>query len=66
MSTDYQMDCPRCGAMALAAHEDLGGGLGVQQIGPYQCGACGWSDEDELRSMQNEAEISLRRMDGND
>jgi ribosomal protein L37E len=49
----HQIECPRCGAAAEAEHADLGVRLGTQQVGPHRCTACGWSDEEEMRSIKS-------------
>ncbi len=37
------MTCPECGAGCEAQFVDLG--VGEQQVGPYHCFECNWTEE---------------------
>lgn len=38
-----QIDCPKCGCVAVADFVDIG--VGMQQSGPFGCEWCGWREE---------------------
>lgn len=40
-----QIICPGCGKIAEA--EFIGNGVGMQQISPFHCYECGWTEGDD-------------------
>lgn len=49
-----QCPCPRCGEDAKADFVD--NGVGMQQVGPFGCEACGWAEQPPYLSNE---EITL-------
>lgn len=37
--------CPRCASVARAEMVDIG--VGLQQVTPYHCNDCGWTETDQ-------------------
>lgn len=43
METNQRRICPECNGVCLAEWVDIG--VGIQQVGPYHCQSCGWTQD---------------------
>lgn len=48
-----EMLCPRCASVAQCELVDIG--VGMQQVTPYHCEDCGWTETDEVELDRSKA-----------